>query len=737
LSRLRPLCLPIYCILGCILGLAVVAPAASVDYVTHGVAIHINAIASNIFRISIDAEHKSARPIKSIYLNPALPHTDVGTLSKGSSDDHSLSTSAGTLKFDPASDTVSLQNLARKLLLPPALLATPMVISDKPAIAIHLGWPQDRPFAVYACGNGADGLLQYEVKARVGNGVAVEPFFFAPAGFATFVVGADANAPAQCDGKVEHDAVTWLVPGTSADVYLIIAPQLGDASRALLQLTGTPPVPPRWTFGYLQSRWGWKDKAYIDDTLQQFLVRKLPIDAFIFDFEWYTKFPDYKVPSEGVKDFSDFAFNPDLFPEPAAQVKQLHDAGVHFVGIRKPRLGDSDTLKKIRSKGWGFVGGSEYNARALRLDLPAMRHWYANQIKPLLRDGIDGWWDDEGEYTYTAYTYWDMAEREALDDIHPHARLWTLDRAFQPGTSRFGAAAWTGDIRANWDTLRKTPTTLLNWSIAGMPYCACDIGGYGGETTPELLVRWMQAGTFFPVMRTHSNFRATPHFPWLFGPDAESAIRKTLNLRYQLIPYLYSLAHQTYETGEPIMRPLLMQYPADPALADLSNEWLLGENLLAAPVLAPGNSRTIVLPDDSWYDFATGQPVTSKNHFTLNVPFDSVPVYIRAGTILPLAPIVQHTRDLPGGPLDVHIYPGRDGKFALVEDDGSTTDYLKGHVRRTEFTWNDQTKTVRWVRTGSYDGTDCFRSMKITLHDGVIRSVTQIPLSRTGAISLR
>jgi alpha-glucosidase len=721
-------------LLASILCLTGVTCAASVDYATNGVAIHITAISSNIFRISIDAERKSAHPIKSIYLNPALPHTDVGTLSKTSDNDRSLSTTAGALKFDPISDTLSLLNSKGTSLISPAVLATRTAILDKPVIAIHLGWPQNRPFAIYACGNGADALLQHEIKSRVGNGIAVQPFFFAPAGFAAFVVGADANAPAQCDGKVEHDAVTWFVPGTSADVYLIIAPHLGDASGALLQLTGSPPVPPRWTFGYLQSRWGWKDKPYIDDTLHQFLARKLPIDAFIFDFEWYTKFPDYEVPPEGVKDFSDFAFNPDLFPDPSAQLKQLHDAGIHFVGIRKPRLGNIDTLKKIRAKGWGFLGGSEYDARALRFDLPALRHWYAKQTKPLLKDGIDGWWDDEGEYTYTAYTYWDMAEREGLDEVHPHARLWTLDRAFQPGTSRFGAAAWTGDIHANWATLQKTPTTLLNWSIAGMPYCTCDIGGYSGETTPELLVRWMQAGTFFPVMRTHSNFRVTPHFPWLFGTDAESAIRKTLNLRYQLIPYLYSLAHQTHETGEPIMQPLLMQYPADPALANLSDEWLLGENLLAAPVLTPGNSRTVTFPDDSWYDFATGEPVTSDHHFTLNVPFDSVPLYIRAGTILPLAPILQHTSDLPGGPLDVHIYPGRDGKFTLVEDDGSTSAYLKGHVRRTEFTWNDQTKTLRWTQTGSYNGNDCFRSIKITLHDGVIRSVMQLPLSRTRTV---
>ena len=178
----------------------------------------------------------------------------------------------------------------------------------------------------------------------------------------------------------------------------------------------------------------------------------------------------------------------------------MHDAGVHFVGIRKPRLGDADRLALIRSKGWDFRGGTSYDARDLRYDLPALRDWYAAQTQPLLRAGVDGWWNDEGEFTYMTYDGWNQSEREALDAVHPTARLWTLNRAFQPGTARYGAAAWTGDIKATWEAFRKTPAALLNWGLAGMPYGGCDTGGFFGETTPELLTRWMQAATFFPVV---------------------------------------------------------------------------------------------------------------------------------------------------------------------------------------------------------------------------------------------
>ena len=537
------------------------------------------------------------------------------------------------------------------------------------------------------------------------------------------MVGGDDNAPASCDGRVESNAITWAVPGAAADLYLIIAPTLGDASRGLLSLTGRPPVPPRWTMGYMQSRWGWVDRAYIDDALQQFENRKLPVDAFIFDFEWYTTHPDYTVKPAGLPGFSDFDWNAKLFPDPAVQINQLHDAGVHFVGIRKPRLGNSETLTMIRGKNWGFRptgtrADESFDARGLWFAAPAVRAWYAKQIEPLLRAGIDGWWNDEGEFTYTNYLYWNMAEQTALDAVRSDARLWTINRAFQPGLSRLGAAAWTGDVNASWHDFARTPTDLLNWSVAGMPFNGCDIGGFGGETTPELLVRWMEAGTFFPIMRAHSNLHARPHFPWLFGNEAESAIRKALDLRYRLIPYFYSLAYRTHDTGEPMMRPLMMQYPNDPRVADLSSEWLIGRDLLVAPILSPVSHRRIYLPDDIWYDFQTSQRVQGGRDIDVDVPFDAVPLYVRSGTILTFAPLIQHTRDLPGGPLDVQIYTGRDATFTLTEDDGSTTAYLKGALRRTTFIWSDAVQTLSWKREGTYDGNDCFRSMHITVHNG-------------------
>ena len=299
------------------------------------------------------------------------------------------------------------------------------------------------------------------------------------------------------------------------------AASLKDAARAYSRLTGAAPVPPLWAFGYLQSRWGWKSRAYIEDTLDQFRNLKLPVDAFIYDFEWYTTEPDYKLPQNGIAGFNDFGWNTNLFPDPSEQIKDYKKQGVRFIGIRKPRLGDSEPLAMMRSKGWDLrTSRKGFEARDINFANPDVRDWYMEQSSNLISAGVDGWWNDEGEGSYTTYFYWNLAEANAMARYRPNCRLWTLNRAFSPGTQRLGAAAWTGDIHTSWEALAQTPVSLLNWSLAGMPYSTCDIGGFNKTPSPELLTRWMEAGVFFPVMRSHSCVTATPHFPWLYGTNA-------------------------------------------------------------------------------------------------------------------------------------------------------------------------------------------------------------------------
>lgn len=649
-----------------------------------------------------------------------------------------VETVGGDLLMDPNDGEWTLEDANGKTLIPRHVLGDFTASAGEDSLDLNLGWNNHKTISVYGCGNGVNALQQSNVTTHVGNGVAVIPFFWSDAGYSVLAVTANDNRPAYWRAARGGKSVTWTFPGATADLYLMPSATLKDAAKNYARLTGYAPVPPRWAFGYLQSRWGWTNRKYIEDTLAKFQQLHLPVDAFIYDFEWYTPTPDYALPPSGLPDFKDFSFNTNLFPEPSVQISDYKAQGVHFVGIRKPRMGNSDTLSMIREKNWnlpGLSGREKFESRDVNFANPDFREWYISQIAPLLAAGVDGWWNDEGEAAYTMYFYWNLTEKEALARYRPGARLWTLNRAFSPGLQRLGAAAWTGDIKSTWGTLAATPTALLNWSLAGMPYETCDIGGFVGNPSPELLCRWMEAGVFFPVMRSHSEIHETPRFPWLFGPDALNAIRKALDLRYRLLPYYYSIAHETFETGVPLMRPLLMEFPKDPNISNMSDEWLMGPSVLAAPILQPGGKRAVYLPAGEWFPFESNVPAGGRQTIEVTAALGGIPVYVRAGTVLPLGPVIEHTGQMPGGPLELEIYPGHDATFTLVEDDGLTTNYLSGQTLRVTFKWTDEAGLLTWTSSGEYKGSGVYQRLHVVVFDPAGKRQAESALGASGALS--
>jgi alpha-glucosidase len=651
-----------------------------------------------------------------------------------------IRTKAGALFISPKTGEWTLLNAAGKVVIPRHELGglNQGAAAETTDVTITLGWDRHEPIRVYGCGNGTNTLQQSTAMTGVSNGRAVIPYYWSPTGYAVLAATANDNQPARWRAGTNGESLTWTFPGREGELYLMPAASLKDAAEAYARLTGFAPVPPRWTFGYLQSRWGWKSRAYIEDTLKQFQTLKIPVDAFIYDFEWYTTNPDYKLPQDGMTGFEDFGWNTNLFPDPAAQIRDYKKQGVHFVGIRKPRLGNRDILAMSRAKGWNLQieNDEKYHSRDVNFGNPDFREWYIGQSARLLQAGIDGWWNDEGESMFTTYYYWNLTEAGALARYRPRQRLWTLNRAFSPGVQRLGAAAWTGDIPSSWTALADTPASLLNWSLAGMPYETCDIGGFSGNPSPELLSRWMEAGVFFPVMRSHSEIHATPRFPWLFGDEALAAIRKAIELRYRLIPFYYSLAHETFQTGLPLIRPLLMEFPDNSRTVSLSDQWMLGDSLMVAPVLQPGGKRSVYLPPGRWYALGSNLPLKGKRTMAVTAALDEVPVYVRAGSILPLGPVIQHTSQLPGGPLELQIYPGRDATFTLFEDDGVTTDYLTGQVRCTTFTWQDKIRRLSWKQAGPYSGPDVFQTLHVVLLDPGGKTEADSTLNSHGEIRL-
>jgi len=529
-----------------------------------------------------------------------------------------------------------------------------------------------------------------------------------------------ANYPANWTSSA--DGVKWMVEGSSADFYLMPAVDTYAYLKSHAELTGKPRVPPRYAFGFFAGRWGWTDREYIHDTLNQFRDGNFPADAFISDFEFFTYFNDYDITPEGNSSYEDFGWSPVTFPEPEAQLKEYQNMGFKMGGIRKPRFGNPRYIDYLEENDWLLPEGL-YNVngqgRNANLSAPEAQKWLQEANQHYLDEGVSFWWNDEGEAYFYQFHDWIQAQYDGQKIYDANKRYFSLNRVYTPGMQRFGSAVWTGDISVSWEALEQQPLYLQNYNLAGNVYLGCDTGGFvGGNVSAELLSRWYWSSAFFTIMRVHSSFQQsehadagkeiTPHFPFLFGDEAGDAMRKALEMRYRMIPMLYSLGHEAYQTGAPITRPLLMEFGTDPQAVAIYDQWLVGSGLMTAPVLSEGGKRSVYLPvlpeSQLWFEFDSADAHASGKTMDVTVGLDASPVFVRSGTIVPLGPVVQSTVELPGdGRLEVQVYAGADGSFTFVEDDGDSYDYENGAVRNTLFKWTDAQRTLSWSRDANHN----------------------------------
>ena len=583
-------------------------------------------------------------------------------------------------------------------------------------------------------GSGTDGfkaltLSRNSTQALVGNTASWTPSFFCSGGWGLLAVSPYPSTAAGSGAASSQYPVRWqaLKGGSGVavtvlggaplpvDLYLYPAPTLKAFVAAQSSLQGRAAVPPRYALGFIACRWGWTNASYIEGVLREFRAGGYPLDAFVSDFEFFTVRPDYTLPPAGDVNYHDFGFSNVTFPAPAQQLAHYHaDLHVRFGGIRKPRLGNAPLLVMARAKGWLMGQGGNASAppdgtRNLNFSLPAAAAWYAPQNDGYLAAGVDFFWNDEADTgaDYFSFTDWSRAQAAGLAARDAQRRFFSINRAFAPGAARLGATVWTGDIHPKWADLANTPGYVLNWGLAGQPWVACDIGGFHGESNALLLARWYAVDVFMPIMRIHSILSSTPHFPFpeLWGAEASRAMLALLQLRYALLPYTYSLAHAVRAAGLPLARPMAMEFPDDPALAETTSQWMLGEGLLAAPVLGEGNASAPYLPAGLWFEW--GSAVTHQGPVQLqlaSVPLAAVPVYARAGAIVPLAPPLQYSDALPGGALSVAVYAGADGAFTLYEDDGETLAYANEGapaVSTLALAWAQATRCLSWVQGGA------------------------------------
>lgn len=502
-------------------------------------------------------------------------------------------------------------------------------------------------------------------------------------------------------GQTDPSIFSYQARGGGLQYYVLYGPDLQRLLHTYLKVTGFPPLPPRWTLGFLQSRYGYRNRRELEDIAQTFRDKALPCDALILDVFWF-------------KEMGDLAFHPFDWPDPKEMIGQLKERGFRLMVIEEPYLTThSHNYPEALAEGYlaKHYDGSVYTfpfwpgeCALVDFSHPAARAWWTTKHQPLLELGIAGWWTDLNEpakhhedmqhYGGPASAVHNVAAlsmHQAVFDAHQHyapqQRIFILSRSAFPGSQRYGVGLWSGDVDMTFASLRKQVAVGLNVGLTGISMWGTDIGGFGfaGKCTPELYVRWFQFGSFCPVFRAHGDQRELRE-PWQFGPEVEAICRTYIELRYRLLPYIYTALHTACTTGMPLMRPLVLAFPTDPHVLNLSDEYLFGPDILVAPILDEGaTQRELYLPAGGWIDFWTDTVYEGPRCLTVSAPLDTLPLFIRRGAILPLGPLVQYSGEQPLDPLTLEIYPGAGRTFLLYEDDGETNRYQTGAYVQTAF----------------------------------------------------
>jgi alpha-glucosidase (family GH31 glycosyl hydrolase) len=528
------------------------------------------------------------------------------------------------------------------------------------------------------------------------------PFLIGTEGWAMFVSAPAGSFDLRGERGVFHPQA-GAAPGI-ADVFVMDAREPADAMREFVRLTGASVMPPKWALGFMQSHRTLSSEADILAEARTFREKNLPCDTFIFLGTGF-------CPAGWNFGHDSFQFNTNVFVrEPAAVIQDLHaehlHVALHIVPLQRdyPSLHGQIPPAPDETLDWQDIGT------------------YWRRHSALFAAGVDGWWPDEGDWldATSRLARHRMYYEGPLSD-RPNVRPWNLQRNGSPGIARFGGWVWSGDILSNWKTFVTQVKVGQNSSLSVSPFWGTDIGGFYPSTnleyTGELYARWFQFAAFCPSFRSHGRTWHL-HLPWgwnlgetgpiesrpppdpseLHNAEVEPVCQKYLNLRYQLMPYTYTITREAHDTGLPLMRALWLHYPDDPEAVKLGDEYLWGRDLLIVPVTEKSaKSRRVYLPAGNWFDWWTGEKVEGKRWIERPVDLATMPIYVRAGAIVPLDPVRQYTAQPVTEPTTLKIFPGADGEFALYDDDGESLGYLNRKDSKTiwiHFKWNDAARKL-------------------------------------------
>ncbi|WP_029905186.1 TIM-barrel domain-containing protein [Prevotella sp. 10(H)] len=618
----------------------------------------------------------------------------------------------------------------------------------------------DKQEAVYGLGQHQQGYMNQrgkEVSLSQKNTEIAIPIIHSVKGYAVFW---DNYSPTTY--KDSYDGLSFSsVSGKCIDYYFMYGKNMDGTIAQIRDLTGQAPMFPLWTYGFWQSRERYASQDELLGTVKQYRDLGVPLDGIIQDWQYW---------STDNKRWNAAEFGNPAFPDPKQMIEDVHKMNAHISISVWPSFGPETNIHKdLKKKKLLFDfetfpqdnGVKVYDA----FNPEARKIYWSYMNKNMFSIGMDSWWLDAtepenstGESSFDEKTflgpYRDVANAYPLVSVGgvydnqrrvtSDKRVYILTRSAFAGQQRYAANSWSGDIDSRWSVLRKQISAGLNFSLCGIPYWNTDIGGFWADRVykegvrdkafHELYVRWLQFATFTPMMRSHGT--NTPREIYQFGKRGDWAFdaqEKYINMRYSLLPYMYSIGYDITQNAGTMMRALSMDFPKDTKVHEIDNEYMFGKSILVAPVtdsMYVHRSRGRLIEDidgavmqkiylpkgTNWYDFWTGEKIKGGQEISKATPIDIIPLYIKAGTILPWGPKVQYAEEKRWNDLDIFIYPGEDAEFVLYEDENDNYNYEKGAFSVIKMKWDDKEKTLTIAsRQGKFSGMLQKRNFKVTL----------------------
>ena len=550
------------------------------------------------------------------------------------------------------------------------------------------------------------------------------PFFIATTDKKPYGIFLDNSYHAYFDmGKESTDYYYMAADDGNIDYYYFAGESMAEIISSFTYLTGRMNVPQLFTLGYHQSRWSYSTAEEVREIADNMRKYKIPCDTIHMDIDYMDNF---KV----------FTFDDKKFPNVKDYIKELSDDGFKIVTIIDPGVKKEEGYE-VYDKGIKnsyFAKDAEGNVYVNEVwpgesvfpdfGNEEVRKWWADNQKALVDAGVRGVWNDMNEPASFRGPLPDdvvfrngdrVTDHREIHNLFGHfmakatydgllkydkRRPFIITRACYAGTHRY-STAWTGDNHSIWAHLQMAIPQLCNLAMSGMAFSGTDVGGFGSDVTPELLLRWVQVGCFSPLFRNHSAKGTRYQEPWQFGDEVVDIYRKYVELRYELIPYFYDLFYKCSQTGMPIVRPLILNYPDDTEAVNMNDEFMVGDSILVAPVVNPGQVKKMVyLPEGEWYDYFTNDKYEGSQYIIVDAPIEKCPIFVKAGSIIPKYPVMQYVGQNEIKEMHFDYYPGEDCEYIHYHDDGESMNYQDGEYNCYKLEGKGNEVTVTCIHKG-------------------------------------